>query len=87
MESSDVFLGDGRGGATTTRCAFGGARDNGETSMFSNSDPTSYACAVNGVTGATGTKQMGFATGSWSANGGYDWAVFGGDRKQMMAAS
>ena len=70
------------GGATTTRCAFGGARDNGETSTFSNSDPSSYACAVNGVTGATGTKQMGFATGSWSANGGYDWAVFGGDRKQ-----
>lgn len=67
-------------GATTHRCAFGGARDNGVTSTFANSDPSAYACVVNGVGGATGAPAFGFAGGSWSVNGGYDWAVFGGER-------
>ena len=66
-------------GAATTRCAFGDARDNGAVSAFDGSDASAFECAVNAVDGATGTPRLGFARGSWSANGGYDWAVFGGE--------
>jgi len=66
-------------GAATTRCAFGDARDNGAVSAFDGSDASAFECAVNAVDGATGTPRLGFARGSWSAHGGYDWAVFGGE--------
>lgn len=64
----------------TTLCAFGGARDNGVKAVFENSDPSAFVCAVNGNSAAQGAPARGHATGSWSANGGYDWGTFGGER-------
>lgn len=64
----------------TTYCAFGGVVEGGTIAVFTGSDPSTFACEVNAHSRATGTPAHGHATGSWSANGGYDWAVFGGER-------
>lgn len=60
-------------------CVFGDVRDNGVVSVFDGLDVSVFECVVNVVDGATGTSRLGFARGSWSANGGYDWVVFGGE--------
>lgn len=62
---------------TTTKCAFGATRAVGTTAVFTSSDPVKFACDVGAT---TESATIGFARGSWSVNGGYDWATYGGER-------